>query len=265
MCSTSRIEDLVSGLGAQNNTANQFHDLVVQQTTVRRSPDDYVVVDIRGEPDEREAVEAEHAAIKDLKFDQIFSLGGLLRAARDGELSDLAGGKKILCVCNIGYRSRIAARELRELGLPAYSLHLGTKGWLAPASITPDFVVTLSTQDVEKVTFGLSAAANSAGSGKCTAVCLTGAAVELFLKPESDAAKRLGAKAVADIAIAEPFKPVKQLLGGMAKNHGIIFACTTCLRSRGIADEDLIPGIVTFNMPDLLRFLASAPANLQMS
>ncbi|KAL6065377.1 Sulfurtransferase [Balamuthia mandrillaris] len=221
---------------------------VLHVSQLRKNFDKYFLVDVR------EAAEHQEDHIEGTGAN--IGLGPLLRDAADGKLADWKN-KKLVCYCNVGYRSSIAARELSELGFDAVSLNGGLAAWKDPAASSFDFVALLgrNMEGLEQVTMAFSLALVSQKTGKPSAVVLMMDGVEIAKRGLIQDSTHVG----------DPFKPLKPLLEGFLAEGGHIFACRTCVEMRKLKfGEDLEEWARPASAPDVLRWLTSAQSSVQL-
>jgi predicted peroxiredoxin len=92
------------------------------------------------------------------------------------------------------------------------------------------FMATHGPDDVELATIPFVMAAAALASDVAVVMGFQGDAV------------RLVARGVADDVSAEGFPPLAKLLGDVRELGGSLLVCNPCLKSRGIAPEDLVDG-----------------------
>jgi predicted peroxiredoxin len=105
--------------------------------------------------------------------------------------------------------------------------------------------ITNCHKEVDKVTVGFVVANAAVGSEKETTVFLSTDGVWAAKKGEAE-----------KINIGEPFKPLKELINAFIANGGKILACTPCLKSRGITEDQLIEGVTPAGGAVLVELLA---------
>eukprot|EP01134_Creolimax_fragrantissima_P002396 CFRG2396T1 len=218
-------------------------------SVVRNNPEQYVLIDVRETNEPGETVPSLPGSVQ-------YSLGHLIRDAADkiieNNIPDEHTGKKIVCYCNIGYRSGIAATELRRWGYESYTLQLGIVGWENPAALSPDYVyLCLDGTNVENVTLMLSVLNGAIGNGMSAALILMGEGVNLV--------KKCGSEIECDkMILGKPFKDVKDLLRAFVKKGGIVFCCKSCVVFRKLTFKDLADFVSPCQAPDVSRMQQSA-------
>ncbi|KAL6048539.1 Sulfurtransferase [Balamuthia mandrillaris] len=281
MCMRSAIPlSSVTNQGGSSRAGVEAGVLHISQ--LRKNFDKYFLVDVR------EAAEHQEDHIEGTGAN--IGLGPLLRDAADGKLADWKN-KKLVCYCNVGYRSGVAARELSGLGFDAVSLNGGLAAWKGyfyllrfpfaiysklwhlfslffcvylllsaatdPAASSFDFVALLgrNMEGLEQVTMAFSLALVSQKTGKPSAVVLMMDGVEIAKRGLIQDSTHVG----------EPFKPLKPLLEGFLVEGGHIFACRTCVEMRKLKfGEDLEEWARPASAPDVLRWLTSAQSSVQL-
>lgn len=241
----------------------------VPPACIRSQRDKYYVLDVRGEDDE---IEEAKASLGDLTVDERLPLGKLLRLAAEGKMEHLrTSGKKVVTLCNVGYRAGVAARELAAKGFDAAAMERGMLAYNNGAAVRPDFVVVLGTSDsAENVTLALTAAAAKASQGKQVVLVAMSAGVETLRNPgvpphpSADADADARSLRVADVDLGAPYKPAGKQLDKFLAAGGVVLGCKSCIVHRGFKyGETLHPCVQPMQMPDLLRMLEEASSNLQ--
>ncbi|KNC77326.1 hypothetical protein SARC_10214 [Sphaeroforma arctica JP610] len=257
MCSTSKTGDMLKSIGASSGSDNNSGGgdssgtFTILPSVVQANQDDYILIDVR-EKDEPEG------AAQSLPKSIQYSLGHIIRDAADKAIEEKLGsehkGKKIVCYCNIGYRSSIAVRELRRWGYEAVTLQLGITGWTNPAAVSPDYVyLLLDGHNVEKVTLVLSVINGAIANGMSAALILMGEGVDL-VKKDTDSS----AIAADSMVLGKPFKDVKVLLNGFVKKGGMVFCCKSCVVFRDLTFDDLASFVEPCQAPDVSRMQSTA-------
>jgi len=290
MCSVSKVNELLSV-----RSGSDAPDVAVPQVSagkLKHSRAAFFLVDIR-EPDEIAADpihpplalgddEIETAApltsiASAITADAQVTAGRLLHmCGTDEGRATLAewtttGGTKrtIVLLCSSGYRSSIVARELNNQRAAAAvaTLTRGLIGLRNPAATVPDTLVVLATKSSgEKITLALNACAVAAADDKTVVLALMGDGVCAFLRKGSNkevaSAQSLR---LEETFVGPPFQPchaiLKQFIG---TGQGLVLACTSCCKSRGIEfGSDLLDCVQPMQMPDLLRMLSESKQTLQ--
>lgn len=245
--------------------------LLVPPACIRSQRDKYYLLDVRGEDDEIEEAEA---SLGDLAVDERLPLGKLLRLAAEGKMEHLrTSGKKVVTLCNIGYRAGIAARELAAKGFDVAALERGMLAYNNGAAVRPDFVVVLGvSDDAEKVTLAVTAAAAKASQGKQVVLVAFSAGVETLrvagAPPHASAEAEADARSlrVAEVDLGAPYKPAGKQLDKFLAAGGVVLGCKSCVVHRGLTyGETLHPSVQPMQMPDLLRMLDEASSSLQFT
>lgn len=86
--------------------------------------------------------------------------------------------------------------------------------------------------DHELSSVGFTIANGGMTAGLKVSMFLTSAAVDLVRKKASDTTH------------VSPLDPLKAMIEDFLKRGGTLWACTPCVKARGYAQEDLIPGVV---------------------
>jgi predicted peroxiredoxin len=181
-------------------------------------------------------------------------LGDLLKQCAEQTLDK---SKKYVCVCNVGYRSMVAATQLVQQGYTAFSLQGGAAAITAPiaAWFQPQFVVVLTTRDPEKVTLALSVATASQANGRATAIVCMGEAPLLFrqagLLPDE------GQRA-SELNVGEPFKAGAAILSTFGSAGGRVFACKSCVKFHKLSYDEMESIALPMQAPDLVRMSCGA-------
>eukprot|EP00127_Corallochytrium_limacisporum_P004038 Clim_evm87s156 gene=Clim_evmTU87s156 len=258
MCSTSKTMEMMGKSSGGGGGGGSFSTgpRIISPIKVKQNPAEYVLLDVR-EKDELDGRDVE----KPLNGAVCKPMGKLLTDAHNDMLDEYKS-QKLVVYCNTGYRSGIACKALEDLGFDAYTLEMGLLGWTNYAALTPEFVTVLTVKDdIEKITLGLSFANAGLQQGKTVAVIMFGDGVELVQKPE-----RLGGKLMyEDWKLNDPFKPVKGLMNKFVSEGGIVFACTTCVKSRGITYADLLDFVSPIQAPDFVRMVSQAGGSVQLT
>ena len=304
MCSTSKVNDeLLRAVGANSSSSSSSSNhepYWISAVQLRHNRQKFYLIDIR-EPEEIGADPLNGSSenyyddddddddvkekVKALQTNTITAdievpLGKLL-AAQGGVAPDWIQQDAVVLLCSTGYRSGIAARELRNhyssTAFPRTSsttttkilaLQRGLIGLRNPAATVPDTVVVLATKsNAEKITLALHAAAVAASSqGSTTVLCLMGDGICTMLrKGNNKEMADASSLRVEEIFIGEPFQPCQALLAKLVgSGNGVVLGCTTCATSRSIAfGSDLLDCVQPMQMPDLLRMLGEARKTLQ--
>eukprot|EP01147_Barroeca_monosierra_P004362 gene4362-6650_t len=243
--------------GSQQNTSIPNYRCV-NVDYVKECGTGTVIVDVR------EASELDSSDIKTVPNAINYPLGSLLRDAASDTLQHGLKDKEIITVCNVGYRSGVAAQHLSSFGLKSASLEGGTEAYHAPKSawFKPDYVVVLLTCDEEKATLAASIATASQAAGRCTALVLMSSAPLLFRK--NDVACEKG-KRYEDIKIGEPFKPLAIVIKTFLSKGGTIFGCRSCVKFSGLEYSKLEEFVFPLQAPDLVRMTAAASGSTELA
>lgn len=268
MCDSSKVNDLLGKGGGVAVASMSARAAVptISAVRLRHSRDQYYLIDIR----EAEEI-SEDPLPSDMVADVEVPMGKLLAA---GVAEEWISQKGIVLVCNSGYRAAITARELaahpsttRVAGSKVMALQQGVIGLRNPAATVPDMVVVLATKsNPEKLTLALNACAVAASAGETVVMCLMGDGVCTFLrKGNNKETETKESFRVEETFIGEPFQPCKALLTKfIASGNGVVLACSSCIKSRGIDfGSDLLDCVEPMQMPDLIRMLGQAKKNLQ--
>lgn len=263
MCDSSRVNDLLGKGGVLASSSATSSTPFISAVRLRHSRDQFYVIDIR---------ESEEIANDPLPSDMIADvevpMGKLLAA---GLAEDWINQKGIVLVCNSGHRASITARELANSRPESKVLALqqGLIGLRNPAATVPDTVIVLATKtSAEKLTLALNACAVAASNGETTVLGLMGDGVCTFLRKgnnkDVDASDEKSFR-VEETFVGEPFKPCQALLTKfVSTGNGVVLACTSCIKSRGIEfGSDMLDCVEPMQMPDLMRMLGQAKTNLQ--
>ncbi|EGD80155.1 hypothetical protein PTSG_10837 [Salpingoeca rosetta] len=239
-----------SSSSSSSGTAAKLVDVDTVKQCLKEK--DAIVVDVR-EPDELTAEGA-----KTIPGAINYPLGPLLRDSAEGNPKHGVKDKKeIVLVCNVGYRSGVAAQQLASFGFPAASLDGGVEAFHAPraAWLKPQYVVVLETADADRATLALSVATAAQVNGRTTAFALMAKAPLLFRKEgvDSDVCKRY-----VDINVGEPFKPMAKLVEKFVSSGGTIFACKSCVIHSGLEYSKMDDLVYPGQAPDLVRMTAGA-------
>lgn len=217
---------------------------------------------------EKESSSSSSFLPSDITADIEVPMGKLLAK---GVAEDWIQQRGIVLMCNTGYRSMIAARELSL----AYqtnkvmALQQGIAGLRNPAAtMIPDLVVVLATKsNAEKITLALDACAVAAQQGNTVVLALMGDGVCTFLRKgnNKDLTSPPTSYRVEETFIGDPFATCQALLTKyIATGNGVVMACTSCMQTRGIDfGSDLLDCVQPMHMTDLVRMLGQAKTNLQ--
>ncbi len=104
--------------------------------------------------------------------------------------------------------------------------------------------ITSSKDTPGKATVGFAMADAAVASGKDTMVFLSVDGVRLSQKGYVDGVQEQG------------FPPLKELIEGFAKAGGKIYVCSVCLKSRGLAENNLVAGATVEAGAKLIEFLS---------
>lgn len=247
-------------------------DAVVPSVSAHRlkqNRSDYFLVDIR-EADEI----AEKSLPSNVKADAEVTLGAICRDAVGSLLAtkittttvDEKKNKTLVLICSSGKRAELAARTIL-LQSPTTSvavLQRGMVGLENVAAVSPEFLVVLGVggeDSTEKLSLSLAAVANATDTYESVVLVLMSEGIQWFVKPDSPNSKA-GAVATNNVECVvqgEPFKPCKAMLKKFLTNGGLVLACTTCVKHRGLSFEaDMMDCVKPMQMPDLVRMLGEA-------
>ena len=257
MCSTSKIDDMLKVVGGEQLASAP----TVSSAKLKHNRDDFFVVDVR----EAEEVTEDPLSVT---ADASIPLGKLLADSMQGELEDWKTiPQKILLVSGTGYRSGIAASALLQSGFAnVASLSRGMLAISNPAATVPDLLVVLGTSSSpEKLTLALNASAVAASKNQTVVLVLIGDGVCTFLRKGNNKAVSDTSFRVEETFIGEPFQPTHALLQKfIGSGNSVVLACQSCVKLRDIEfGSDLLDCVNPMQMPDLLRMLEEAKANLQ--
>jgi len=235
----------------------------ISAAILRAKRDEYFLIDVRGEEDEAEEAAG---AMGGLEADMRIGVGRLVRDAAHGKLDHLKG-RKVATLCNIGYRSGIACRELNRWGFSAFSVERGQLALESAAAVRPEFLVLLAQKhSAEKITIALSAAAVSQASGKQTVLCLMSDGVTVFRKAGVKDPQEPEGLRLEDIDLGAPYKPPMAALRTFLDNGGVVLGCKSCMVHRGYEyGNHVLDCVVPMQMPDMLRMLDEASKSLQFA
>jgi len=265
MCSTSSTPwtapeiSYERGLEIKNLSPNQLRILLAA------GEEKIKLIDVR-EASEFNAPDSTHVTDNSVNI----PLGSLLHYADSRQMGSVLEGfsedqqREYLLVvfCRSGYRGGIAATQLLAKGYRANNLESGVNGWVNPAALNPSFLVTIATQDPEKVTLGLSLANAALVGGDTVAVVFMSDSVILLTKTDPEKDQSLLEQS---ISLSAPFKSASELYQGLVKKGGLVFACKTCVEHAGLSYDQLVSSVSHFQAPDLVRMIKNAKGSVQYS
>jgi predicted peroxiredoxin len=112
------------------------------------------------------------------------------------------------------------------------------------------FVVMTHSTEHELSSVGFTIANGGLTAGLAVSVFLTSAAVDLVRKRS------------VDLTEVKPLEPLKSLIDDFLARGGTLYACTPCVRNRGYADGDLIPGTIVSGASVLHNAIKEGAATL---
>ena len=101
----------------------------------------------------------------------------------------------------------------------------------------------------------LSSVALTIANGGMTA----GLKVSIFL---TSAGVDIARKRAADTTHVHPLEPLAAMMQDFLKRGGTLWACTPCVKSRGYAQEDLVPGTVITGASPMHELIQAGAATL---
>mmetsp|Transcript_25199 Transcript_25199/g.37093 ORF Transcript_25199/g.37093 Transcript_25199/m.37093 type:complete len:261 (+) Transcript_25199:130-912(+) len=258
MCSVSKVNDMLKL--TQSSRPGTTPEL--SAVKLKHNRDGFFLIDIR------EADEISSDPLDTTVADAEVPMGRIFCLSTTDAFEEWKNnGKKIVLLCNTGYRASLAASELAANGMNAMVLSRGIIGLRNPAATVPDLVVLLSTKNnAEKISLALTACAVAASNDETVVLVLMGDGVSVFLRKgnnkeeESEASFR-----VEGTFLGEPFKPCKSLLNKfVGSGNGVVLGCTSCVKHRGFDfGSDLLDVVQPMQMPDFLRMQGEAKKTLQ--
>jgi uncharacterized protein involved in oxidation of intracellular sulfur len=114
-------------------------------------------------------------------------------------------------------------------------------------------IVGYADDDVDKATIGLTLANAALEEGDSATVVLMSEGVRLAVSGHADTLNN-----------GEPFKPVAELLSGIAGKGGTLCVCMPCLRNRGVAEEEIDPRFKQIAGADVIRIMKESERVLQL-
>ncbi|GMV94820.1 MAG: hypothetical protein AMXMBFR82_45980 [Candidatus Hydrogenedentota bacterium] len=114
-------------------------------------------------------------------------------------------------------------------------------------------VVAYADDNVDKATISLTLANAALSEGDSVSVILMSEGVRLAVSGHADTLNN-----------GEPFKPVAELISGVAGNGGELCVCMPCLKNRGVSEEDIDPRFTRIGGTDVLRILRESERVLQL-
>jgi predicted peroxiredoxin len=112
------------------------------------------------------------------------------------------------------------------------------------------FVVITHSTEHELSSVGFTIANGGLTAGLAVSVFLTSGGVDLVRKR------------CVDLTEVRPLEPLKALIDDFLRRGGTLYACTPCVRNRGYADEDLIPGTIVSGASVLHNAIKEGAATL---
>lgn len=94
------------------------------------------------------------------------------------------------------------------------------------------FVMITHSTEHDLSSVGFTIANGGLTAGLSVSVFLTSAGVDLVRKRS------------VDLTEVKPLEPLKALIDDFLARGGTLYACTPCVRNRGYAEDDLIPGTI---------------------
>jgi rhodanese-related sulfurtransferase/predicted peroxiredoxin len=256
MCSKSNVNDALQGVAAAAGGGGGGGVIIptVSAHRVRQNREAYFLVDVR---------EASEIAEQPFASDAQVTLGLVCKTGgADQVMTKVAGtDKTVVTVCNTGGRAEIAARHILQTASSSSGkvamIQNGLVGWDNMAAAIPDFLVVLGLGDnTEKLSLALAACANGSEVHSTVMLALMSDGVNWFVKDDK---KKAGMTNVETVAHGEPFKPCKAMLNKFLGNGGIIVACTSCVKHRGLSLEtDMMDCVHSLQMPDMIRMMGEA-------
>jgi uncharacterized protein involved in oxidation of intracellular sulfur len=119
--------------------------------------------------------------------------------------------------------------------------------------MTMCFIVGYADDNVDKATISLTLANAALDNGDSVIIVLMSEGVRLAVSGHANTLDN-----------GEPFKPIAELLEGVAEKGGELCVCVPCLRNRGIADEDVDSRFEKIAGPDVLRIVKESERVLQL-
>lgn len=114
-------------------------------------------------------------------------------------------------------------------------------------------IVGYADDNVDKATIGLTLANAALQEGDSVAVVLMSEGVRLAVSGHADTLNN-----------GEPFKPVAELIAGIAGGGGELYVCMPCIKNRGIADDDIDTRFQRIAGPEVLRIMRENEKVLQL-
>jgi len=245
----------VTGNKTDGSTAEQ-----VPAFTFRHHRDKFCLIDVR------EASEVDQDPVPEA--DLCVPMGQLISEARSDVSATWKDESRMpVLLCTTGYRAALAAQALLEQNIPVKVLQRGLTGFRNAAATVPDFVVVLGTKSsAEKLSLAMAACSAASSQGETVVLVLLGEGVSTFLKKDCKKEEMSATSVrVEETFVGEPFKPCHAMLKKfLGSGHGIILACQSCVKNRGLEyGTDLLDDVNPMQMPDLLRMLGEAKKSLQ--
>jgi len=114
-------------------------------------------------------------------------------------------------------------------------------------------VVGYADDNVDKATVSLTLANTALADGDSVSVVLMSEGVRLAVSGHADTLNN-----------GEPFKPVQDLLAGVAENGGELTVCMPCLKNRGISEKDVDSRFQKIAGGDVLRIMRDSERVIQL-